>query len=64
MPTDCVICHQNIWGVGKAGKTCKVHRTSYMQTSFDSYYQTCGVSVHNRCELKVSAAVLWVQNSN
>ncbi|KAF9473432.1 hypothetical protein BDN70DRAFT_997635 [Pholiota conissans] len=39
IPTTCGYCKSSIWGLSKQGKTCK----------------TCGLSVHAKCELKVSA---------
>ncbi|KAJ3489206.1 hypothetical protein NLI96_g2264 [Meripilus lineatus] len=39
IPTQCAYCKTTIWGLSKQGKTCK----------------SCGISVHNKCELKVPA---------
>ncbi|KXN83109.1 Protein BZZ1 [Leucoagaricus sp. SymC.cos] len=39
IPTQCGYCESTIWGLSKQGKTCK----------------SCGLSVHNKCELKVPA---------
>ncbi|KAF8192143.1 hypothetical protein BJ912DRAFT_963009 [Pholiota molesta] len=39
IPTTCGYCNSSIWGLSKQGKVCK----------------TCGLSVHAKCELKVSA---------
>ncbi|KZT55457.1 hypothetical protein CALCODRAFT_351963 [Calocera cornea HHB12733] len=39
IPTTCAYCDTSIWGLSKQGKTCKA----------------CGISVHNKCELKVPA---------
>ncbi|KAF9005437.1 hypothetical protein BDQ17DRAFT_1389780 [Cyathus striatus] len=39
IPTSCAYCKSSIWGLSKQGKTCKL----------------CGISVHNKCELKVPA---------
>ncbi|KAF7795164.1 hypothetical protein EIP86_006313 [Pleurotus ostreatoroseus] len=39
IPTQCAYCKSSIWGLSKQGKTCK----------------SCGISVHNKCELKVPA---------
>ncbi|KJA24386.1 hypothetical protein HYPSUDRAFT_38820 [Hypholoma sublateritium FD-334 SS-4] len=39
IPTPCGYCKSSIWGLSKQGKICK----------------TCGLSVHTKCELKVSA---------
>ncbi|KZS91252.1 hypothetical protein SISNIDRAFT_479235 [Sistotremastrum niveocremeum HHB9708] len=39
IPTPCAYCKNSIWGLSKQGKTCK----------------SCGISAHNKCELKVPA---------
>ncbi|TEB30594.1 hypothetical protein FA13DRAFT_1755022 [Coprinellus micaceus] len=39
IPATCSYCKTSIWGLSKQGKTCKA----------------CGVSVHNKCELKFPA---------
>ncbi|KAF9499043.1 hypothetical protein BDN71DRAFT_1480868 [Pleurotus eryngii] len=39
IPTQCGYCKSSIWGLSKQGKTCKL----------------CGLSVHNKCELKIPA---------